>query len=100
MLIAKNVRLWILISAASLFLVTGLMPFEAIAFTKTQCTGCGCTYARICDVDSCWISCSCKMGPQSDCIDKKFSAVIGGARISKSPSRTIYKFPASPPAKK
>ena len=87
--------------ATLISIVTVLTPSsEAHArINKGQCIGCGCKYERVCDADLCWISCSCKMGPQDDCMSKKFSA-YSGATISKAPGVTKYRVPAgSAPAK-
>src|SRR4029077_7844220 len=99
----ENIRRGVLITVP-MFLLIGIIPSQAVAFTKAQCTGCGCSFERECHVidgvTGCVNTCACKNGPQDDCMTKKLSGALG-LQISKSPSKTIFRVPqSSPPARK
>ena len=48
MRVRKTIRSAMLASAST-FLLVGMMPSDAGAFTKSSCTGCGCKYERECE---------------------------------------------------
>jgi hypothetical protein len=91
----RSVRL----AAASIFLLVGMMPSDAGAFTKSSCTGCGCKYERECENGPqgawCMSTCLCPAGTPAGCMDTKISAVHG-VKISKSPTQTIYRLRVAP----
>jgi hypothetical protein len=101
MLVRWTVRSAIL-APASVFLLIGLTPFHAAAFTKTQCIACGCKYTIDCETgpqgDLCLRTCLCSAA-QDECMNKKLSGVTG-LSISKTPSKTTYRLRVAPPASK
>ena len=101
MLVFKAVRNSI-VAFSSIFLLVGMMPSDATAFTKSSCTGCGCKYERDCELgpqgEWCWTSCLCPAGTPDSCMGNKLSG-LRGVKISKSASQTIYRLKVAPEKK-
>lgn len=103
MLVGENIRRGVL-TAVPMFLLIGLLSTDAAAFTKAQCTTCGCKYERECHnidgVELCVITCSCQNGPQDSCMTKKLTGALG-VHVTELPSKKIFRLPeASAPARK
>lgn len=101
MLVRETVRDAIL-GVACIALMAATMPSGAAAFTKSQCTGCGCKYTIDCESGPqgawCMKTCLCPAGTPDGCMGNRLSGV-SGLRISKSASQTMYKLKVAPEKK-